>query len=306
MKLKSLIGITLSLAVAAVSLTACGGSADTSSASSAASASSESSSKVSTLTGSVTGSGSSALLPLAQDAADAFKDSYPNVSVTLSAGGSGTGLTQVSDGSVDIGNSDVFAEEKLDAAKAAELVDHKVCIVTMAAIVNNELASSVKNLTKAQLISIYTGEITNWSEVGGPDLDILLVTRPDSSGTRATFKKYALDGNDESASASYLETDNSGELLETVASNEGAIGYVALSYLVNSTEVTAISIDGVAPTLENTYNGSYPVWSYEHMYTKGTPNEAVQAYLNFIMSDDYGTQIEAQGYGITAKMTVSR
>lgn len=257
------------------------------------------------ISGSITGSGSSALFPLAQAAADAFKEKYPNISITMNAGGSGTGLKQVSDGSVDIGNSDVDAESKLDAGQAAELVDHRVCVITMAPIVNKEIAQSVKSLTKQQLIDIFTAKVTNWREVGGPDEPIVLVSRPTTSGTRALFKKFALDGNEEASNAA-LETDDSGTLLQSVADNKGAIGYVALSYLMNNDSVSTLAIDGVEPTLENTYNGTYPVWGYEHMYTKGEPNEAVKAYLDFIMSEEYGTQLEAQGYCVTSKMTVSR
>lgn len=257
------------------------------------------------LSGSITGSGSSALLPLAQNAADAFKELYPDVSITLNGGGSGTGLKQVSDGSVDIGNSDVAAETKLEADAAAELVDHKVCVVTMATIVNKEVGESVTSLTKDQLIDIFTGEITNWSEVGGPDEEIILITRPQTSGTRALFKEYALDGNEELSGGS-LETDDSGTLLQSVADNEGAIGYVALPYLLKNDTVSTVAIDGVEPTMENTYNGTYPVWGYEHMYTKGEPNETVQAFLDFMMSEEYGEQIEAQGYCMTSKMEVER
>lgn len=257
------------------------------------------------VTGSVTGSGSSALLPLAQDAADKFKELNPDVSITLNAGGSGTGLKDVANGTVDIGNSDVEAESKLEADQAADLVDHKVCVVTMAPIVNNDIAAEVPSLTKEQLISIFTAEITNWSEVGGPDEDIILVTRPSTSGTRALFQEYALDGNEE-ASNSSLETDDSGTLLQTVASQKGAIGYVALSYLVDNDTVSAMAIDGAEPTLENTYNGTYPVWGYEHMYTKGEAEGAVQAYIDYVMSDDYGKYMEELGYGVSSKMTVER
>lgn len=257
------------------------------------------------LSGSITGSGSSALLPLAQNAADAFKELHPDVSITLNGGGSGTGLKQVSDGSVDIGNSDVAAETKLEADVAAELVDHKVCVVTMATIVNKEVGESVTSLTKDQLIDIFTGEITNWSEVGGPDEEIILISRPQTSGTRALFKEYALDGNEELSGGS-LETDDSGTLLQSVADNEGAIGYVALPYLLENDTVSTVAIDGVEPTMENTYNGTYPVWGYEHMYTKGEPNETVQAFLDFMMSEEYGEQIEAQGYCMTSKMEVER
>ncbi|MBO8464089.1 MAG: phosphate ABC transporter substrate-binding protein [Firmicutes bacterium] len=255
--------------------------------------------------GSITVSGSSALLPLAKDAAEAFKEKNPDVSITLNGGGSGTGLKQVSDGSVNIGNSDVAAEEKLEADKAAELVDHKVCVVTMAPVINKELAKEVTSLTKQQLIDIFTAKVTNWKEVGGPDEEILLVTRPQTSGTRALFQAYALDGQEEVVGSS-LETDDSGTLLQSVMDNKGAIGYVALSYLTNTDKVSTVAIDGIEPTLENTYNGTYPVWGYEHMYTKGEATGAVKEYIDYIMSEEYSQQLESQGYGVTAKMTVQR
>lgn len=253
-----------------------------------------------TVTGTVTAAGSSALLPLAQAAADAFMTENPDCSIIVNGGGSGEGLKQVADGAVDIGNSDVFAEQKLDAAVAAELTDHKVCTITMAAVVNKTLG--IDNLTTQQLIDIFTAKITNWSEVGGPDMDILLVTRPSSSGTRALFKTWALQDNEE-ASNQALETDDSGTLLETVQNNEGAIGYVALSYLVNNDAVQAVAIDGVAPTLENTYNGTYLVWGYEHMYTKGEGSDAAQAFINYMMSDEFAPNIEALGYGASSKLS---
>ena len=257
------------------------------------------------VSGFITGSGSSALLPLAKDAALAFKENNPDVSVTLNGGGSGTGLKQVSDGSVDIGNSDVPAEEKLEAEQAAELVAHKVCVATIAPVINNELAKEVGSLTKEQLIDVFTGKIKNWKEVGGPDEEILLITRPQTSGTKAVFQTYALDGAEELVGSS-LETDDSGTLLQTVADNKGAIGYVALSYITNNNKVSTLAIDGVKPSLENTYNGTYPVWGYEYMYTKGEPTGVIKAYLDYIMSDDYSARLEAQGYGVTAKMTVER
>ena len=283
--------------VAMMSLSILGCGSDTASNDKAASSSS--------LSGSISGSGSSALLPLAKDAADKFKELHPEVSITLNGGGSGTGLKQVADGSVDIGNSDVAADTKLDKAVADGLVDHKVCVVTMAPVVNKDIAATVKSLTKQQLTDIFTAKITNWKEVGGPDEEIVLITRPSTSGTRALFKEFALGGAEEASNKS-LETDDSGTLLQSIKDNKGAIGYVALSYLVNNQDVATVSVDGVAPTLENTYNGTYPVWGYEHMYTKGEPNATVKAYLDFIMSDEYGKSMEAQGYGVTSKMQVQR
>ena len=269
------------------------------------SASNTSSGDSSSISGSVTGSGSSALLPLAKDAADKFKELHPEVSITLNGGGSGTGLKQVADGSVDIGNSDVAADTKLDKAVADGLVDHKVCVVTMAPVINKDIAAQVKSLTKQQLTDIFTAKVTNWKEVGGPDEPIVLVTRPSTSGTRALFKEFALNGAEEASNKS-LETDDSGTLLQSIKDNRGAIGYVALSYLVNNKDVATVAVDGVEPTLENTYNGTYPIWGYEHMYTKGEPTGAVKAYLDFIMSDEYGKSIEAQGYAVTSKMQVQR
>lgn len=255
--------------------------------------------------GKVTVSGSSALLPLAKDAAQKFKAKNDQVSITLNAGGSGTGLKQVSEGSVDIGNSDVFAKEKLPEAKAAELVDHKVAVTVMAPVVSKEIGTNVKSLTKAQLQDIFTGKVTNWKDIGGPDEAVVLITRPSTSGTRALFTKYALDGKEELSNKS-METDDSGTLVQTVSQTKGAIGYVALSYLMNNNTVTPLAIDGVEPTLDNVYNGKYPVWGYEHMYTKGEATGAVKAFIDFIMSKDYSADIEKQGYGVASKMKVTR
>ena len=223
MKLRKLVLAALA-AMMVVSAAGCGGEQK-----------SESSSNTAAVSGSITGSGSSALLPLVKDAAEKFKANNKDVTITLNAGGSGTGLKQVSDGSVDMGNSDVPAETKLDKAKAEKLVDHKVCVMTVATIVNK-------------------------------DVGIVLVTRPKTSGTRALFKQYAINGAEEADNKS-LETDNSGILIQSVAQNPGAIGYVALPYLINDKSVDVLSIDGVEPTLENTYSGKYAVWGYEHIYT---------------------------------------
>lgn len=259
----------------------------------------------STLEGSITSAGSSALLPLVEDAAKSFQDENQKVSISVSGGGSGAGLKQVSEGAIDIGNSDVYAEEKLDEAQAKDLVDHKVCVITMAPVVNKVVAEKVTDLTQDQMIGIFTGKITNWKEVGGPDEKIIPISRPSTSGTRALFEEYALKG--EKQIDGSLETDDSGTLLQTVADTPGAIGYLALSYLQEENpDVKTVKMDGVEPTLENTYNGKYPVWGYEHMYTKGEPNEVAKAFLDYIMGDKYGQAVEKMGYGVTSKMQVER
>lgn len=300
MKMKKFIALLTVAGMTATMAVGCGSSSNETS-DNAADTNTESSD--SSLSGTITAAGSSALKPLADDAADSFLNDHPDVSITIDAGGSGEGLKQVSEGTVDIGNSDVAAEDKLDETAAKELVDHQVCVVTMAPIVNKDVAEAgVKSLTKEQLISIFTGKTTNWKDVGGPDEDIVLVTRPESSGTRATFQKYALDGNEEASNTS-METDDSGVLLTNVKSTNGAIGYVALSYLTGDAGVETVAIDDVEPTLENTYSGKYPVWTFEHMYTKGEPDEVVKTFLDYIMSDEYGAKMESLGYGVSSKMT---
>lgn len=284
-KLKAAAILVLIVAIM-MAFTACGNSSSKKS-------SSSSSSKISA-------SGSSALQPLAKQAADDYMKAHSGVSITVSGGGSGTGLKQVSEGSVDIGNSDVEASEKLDKTAASKLKDHKVALVTVAPVVNSKLG--VKNLTTEQLIGIFTGKITNWKEVGGPNLKIMLVTRPDSSGTRALFKQYAMNGKDE-ASKSALETDDSGTLMETVEKNKGAIGYVALSYLTDTKKAVAVSIDGVEPTLKNTYNGKYNVWGYEHMYTKGDGSKTAQSFIKYLSGKSYVKNVEKMGYGAISKLT---
>ena len=306
---KQMLAICMAVFMASGLLAGCGsGNSDTSTQAAATTeASSETGGNAADqdLSGTITAAGSSALKPLVDDAATSFSEQYPDVAITVDAGGSGEGLKQVAEGTVDIGNSDVAADEKLDATQAGELVDHQVCVITMAPIVNNDVKEGgVTNLSKDQLISIFTGKTTNWKDVGGPDEDIVLVTRPTSSGTRATFEKYALDGNEEASNAS-METDDSGVLLQNVKDTKGAIGYVALSYLTGDPGVSTVSIDGVEPTLENTYSGAYPVWTFEHMYTKGEPNEVCDAFIKYIMSDEYGTNMEQLGYGVSSKMTVT-
>jgi phosphate transport system substrate-binding protein len=129
------------------------------------------------LSGSLSISGSSAMQPLVAAAAEEFMAENPNVDVQVQAGGSGTGLSQVAEGSVQIGNSDVFAEEK-EGIPADELVDHKVAVVGITAAVNPKVG--IKNIKKDDLIKVFTGKITNWKELGGADQKIVLVNRPDS------------------------------------------------------------------------------------------------------------------------------
>ncbi|MBR0627451.1 phosphate ABC transporter substrate-binding protein [Bacillus altitudinis S70-5-12] len=250
--------------------------------------------------GSITISGSSAMQPLVLAAAEKFMDKHPKADIQVQAGGSGTGLSQVSEGSVQIGNSDVFAEEK-DGIDAKALKDHKVAVVGMAAAVNPEVG--VKDITKDELKKIFTGKIKNWKELGGKDQKITLVNRPDSSGTRATFVKYALDG---ATPAEGITEDSSNTVKKLIAETPGAIGYLAFSYLTDD-KITPLSIDGVKPEESNVESGKYTIWAYEHSYTKGEPEGLAKQFLDYLMNDEVQKEIvKDQGYISVSNMKVER
>lgn len=252
------------------------------------------------LSGSLVISGSSAMQPLVAAAAEEFMAKNPDVDVQVNAGGSGTGLSQVAEGSVDIGNSDVFAEEK-EGIPADELVDHKVAVVGMAAAVNPNVG--INDISKEDLIKVFTGEITNWKDLGGKDQKIVLVNRPDSSGTRATFVKYALD---DKTPAEGVTEDSSNTVKKIISETEGAIGYLAFSYFTDDS-VTPLSVDGVEPTDENVQKGKFPIWAYQHSYTKGEPNALAKAFIDYMMSDEIQTTlVKDQGYIPGSKMEVER
>ncbi len=243
--------------------------------------------------------GSTALQPLVESAQEQFVAKNANYQITVQGGGSGTGLSQVASGSVQIGNSDVFAEEK-DGVDASKLVDHQVAVVGMAPVVNK--AIGVKNVTKDQLIAIFTGKVKNWQELGGKDQEIVVVNRASGSGTRATFEKWGLDG---AKTIQAQEQDSSGTVKKIVSSTPGAISYLALSYIDDSLE--ALSLDGVAPTAENIETNDWPIWSYEHMYTKGKPTKEIKKFLDYMVSDEVQEGlVKDLGYLPVTKMQVSR
>ncbi len=250
---------------------------------------------------SIIAAGSTALQPLAQEAATEYMAKNSGVSIQVQPGGSGTGLTQVAQGAVDIGNSDVFANEKLPAEQAATLVDHKVCVVGFATVVNPGV--KVTSLTSQQVIDIFTGKITNWKQVGGDDLKIVIINRPASSGTRATFKKYALNGAEEAVGLALTE-DSSGTVKKTVADTKGSISYLGLSY-VDST-VKALKYNDVDPTASNIASGTYPIWAYEHMYTKGEATGLAKSFIEFMTSKDFAAKVTQLGYIPIGDMKVSR
>ncbi len=254
-----------------------------------------------TLTGTVTYDGASSFQALVEAAAEQFMNDNPDVSITGSGNGSGTGLTAVADGTVNIGNSDVFAETKLEADQAATLVDHEVAVVGMGPVVS--LNVTVDDLTLEQLAGIFSGQITNWSEVGGEDAEIHVLNRKAGSGTRATFEA-AVFGDDVPDFAGEAELDKSGDVQTQLGSTDNAISYLDFSHF-DETKFKAIKVGGVEPTSENVTDNSFPIWATEHMYCQEDADEVTKAFLEYMLSDDVqGSLVEEQGFIPVSQMTV--
>ena len=246
----------------ALMLAACGSSQSTSSSNAAGTP------------GSISISGSTALLPLVKQAAVDYQGAHSNIKISVAGGGSRVGITQVAQRAVDIGDSDIPAQGE------PSLVDHLVAAVTFGIIVNP--ATGLKNLTTAQLRGIFSGKITNWNQVGAPAGTITVINRPRSSGTRAVLVQNILGGHEPSESG--LTQDSSGTVAAMVAQTPGAISYVGMAYVKPGSQ-TVISIDGVAPADASVLSGRYKYWSYEHMYTNGQPSAQVAGFIQYVTND---------------------
>ena len=282
---KKFMALASALAVSAALFAGCGGSADKPAASGSASTE---------LSGKIAASGSTALLPLLKPAQEEFQKANAKVTVNIAGGGSFTGMNQVAEGSVQIGNSDVELPAEY---KDKGLVDHKVVVEPFVFITNKD--NKVDNLTREQVVGILTGKIKNWKEVGGDDQQITLVHRAKSSGSRATISDVVLKGAEFTDDA--VIQDSNGAVRTAIAGTPGAIGYVDAPYADASVKI--LSFDGIKYSAQAIIDGKYPIYGYGHMYTKGEPTGAVKAFIDYVLSDEFqNSQVEKLGFIPMSKM----
>ena len=280
--MKKALGVLLTL-VLCLGLTGCGGSDDSSTDTSNGDVS-----------GNVSLNGSTSMEPFVNGLSEAIREVYPNLVLEPQFTGSGAGIEAVTNGTADIGNS---SRSLTDEEKAGGLEENIVAIDGIAVIVHPD--NDVEDLTTDQLKKIYTGEITNWSEVGGADEAIVVVGREAGSGTRGAFEEIL---GVEDACKYAQELNETGAVVAKVGETEGAIGYVSLDNVKDS--VKALKLDGVEASEETIKDGSYSLQRPFVMATKGKiseQSEAVQAIFEFIDSEAGQKVIEQVGLLIPDK-----
>ena len=241
------------------------------------------------LSGELTLAGSTSVQPLAELLAGDFMKANPNVKVTVQGGGSGVGVTSAEDATADIGDvsRDLTADEM---AKMPDLRATRIAVDGIAIVTNPNV--TLPTLSLAQMHDIFSGTITNFKDVGGPDADIVVVTREEGSGTRDFIQEKVM-GKDVIFERALVQQSN-GQVRTTVATTPNSIGFISFGFMDASTK--AVPLDNVAPTVENVKNGTYPIWRYFNMVTKGAPTYLAQRFLDYIFSP-FGQQvIVEEGY----------
>ena len=231
------------------------------------------------LSGTISLAGSTSMEKLCEAMSESFMEKYPGITVTVEYTGSGAGLESLASGSVDIGNS---SRHLKDEELSGGAVENVVAIDGIAVIEDKE--NTVTDISAEDLAKIYTGEISNWSELGGKDEAIVVIGREAGSGTRDAFEEL-LEVADNCAYAQ--ELDSTGAVLAKVASTPGAIGYVSLDVVDDS--VIAISIDGTEPTEEKILAGNYLLSRPFVMATNAeisAQNDLVKTWFDYIKSED--------------------
>ena len=237
--------------------------------------------------------GSTTVLPIAQAASEIFMEKNPNIQISVQGGGSGVGIASLLDKTTDIATSSrKIKGEEVDKAKSSGVTPYETVIAMdgIAVIVN--LKNPVKALTKDQIKDIYTGKISDWSQLGGAHAKIVAVTRDTSSGTFEAFEALAL--NKEKVRADALTTASNQAVAQTVAQTPGAIGYVGIAYL--SKRVKAVTVDGVACTKATVLSNKYPLSRALYLYTNGKPEGIVREFVDFVLSKEGKKIVEDEGF----------
>jgi phosphate transport system substrate-binding protein len=252
----------------------------------------------------VRASGSSALQPLVNAAKEKFETDNRSVSIEVSAGGSKKGLADVASGAVHIGNSDIFAPDDLKS----QLVDHRVAVVGFAAMANKgAFNEKVSSLTIDQLAKVFNGTVKDWKDLGGTPQPIVVINRAAGSGTRTVFGNAVLGGD------KFVEgqtEDNSGALVAKLKQTKGAISYLALSFKDDALVTLPVKTEkgAVEASPETIASGAYPIWSYEHMFTKGEPTGATKAFLDYVLSPEFQTKVvpSVKGFIPVTQMKITK
>lgn len=237
--------------------------------------------------------GSTTVLPIAQSCAEVFMEENPAISISVQGGGSGVGIASLIDGTCNIANASRPIKEKEIATaqeKGVNPVETVIARDAIALVVHP--SNALAGLTLAEIKAIYTGKVSNWSEVGGADQEIIVVSRDSASGTFETFNELALEG--EKVRADALLQASNAAVVTTVANTPGAIGYVGLGYV--SKEIKALTVDEVIPSKETVNAGDYPLARSLFMYTDGKPEGAVKKFIDFVLSAEGQKLVEENGY----------
>lgn len=242
---------------------------------------------------SLTISGSTTVQPIVTKAVEVYGVDNPDIRIGVQGGGSGTGIRMVGEGSVDIGASSRELKEA-ELLKHPDLVVHSVAIDCITIVVHP--SNPIKDLSTIEIRDIFTGRITNFRDVGGPDRPIVLAIREDGSGTRSTFEELVME--DAQISNTALQKPASGAIRFTVAGNENTIGYLGIGYLDET--VKAISVNGVPPSEENIIEGRYPISRELYLITNGEPRGEAKNFIDFILSEDGQEIVREEGFiGVT-------
>jgi phosphate transport system substrate-binding protein len=243
--------------------------------------------------------GSDTCLPLSQKFAEQYMKLSPGSNISVTGGGSGVGLSALLSGTTDIAQSSrsIKMDEKMKLKEAGKAYKETIIAYDALAVVVNP-SNKIDQLTREQLESIYTGKITNWKDVGGADLKIVLYSRESSSGTFDFFKEHVL--NKKNFATTALLMPATGAIVQSVSQTAGAIGYVGLAYVDKSVKALKVSYDQgktyVAPSVETAKNKTYPITRPLFFYYTTTTEKNISPLIQFILSDAGQKIVMEEGY----------